>query len=106
MRLARKKIIDKLGVGNSVRLRKLSDGEFLIFAKREISKLFAEGVTEKSPEKFGDIMEIINNVCDVINIDFYECMKARSDKRFSEGVYIPVVFSEEFSSDLREGPEN
>ena len=93
-------------VGDSVKISKISEGEFLVFAKREISKLFAEGVTEKSPEKFGDIIEVINNVCDIINIDFYECMKIRSNKRFKEGIYVPVVFSEEFSSDSKEGPES
>jgi len=102
MRLARKKVIDSLETGKTVQLKKLSEGEFLIYAKREIGLLFAEAVTENSAEKFGDMMEIINNVCDVINIDFYESMKSRTDKRFKEGIYVPVLVSEVSSSDLKE----
>ena len=102
MRLARKKILDSLEPGQLLKLKKINEGEFLSYAKREIGLLFAEGVTEKSPEKFADILEIINNVCTVINIDFYECMKIKSEKRFSDGNYFEAIFSTEYVCDQEE----
>ena len=101
MRLARKKVIEHLKDGETIQLKKLSEGEFLIYAKKEIGLLFAEAITEKSAEKFGDLIEIINNVCDVVNIDFYESMKFRTEKRFKEGIYVPILVSEVSFSDSK-----
>lgn len=102
MRLARKGILDSFETGKVLKIKKISEGEFISYSKKEIGLLFAEGVTEKSAEKFADLMEVINSVCKVLKIDFYECMKIRSEKRYKNGEYINAVFDSEFIHDQEE----
>jgi len=87
MRPIRDKKISKMEPGDSLIVKKVSKPEFLIYAKAEVAALFAEGVSLSDPEKFADILEIINNVCDIIKIDWYECQKIKSSKRWEEGSY-------------------
>lgn len=87
MRLLRSKFSSNLPAGKEAKIRKINEAEFLVYSKKEIGLLFAEAVTEQSHDKFSDIIELINNVCEKLNIDFYECMRVRTEKRFKEGKY-------------------
>tara|TARA_B100001094_G_C18161531_1_gene789658 strand:+ start:1225 stop:1509 length:285 start_codon:yes stop_codon:yes gene_type:complete len=79
--------MEKMEVGDSCVIKKLNEAEFILHAKQEINQLFAEAVTAKSHEKFADILEIINCVCETLGMDWYECSKIKSAKRWDSGVY-------------------
>tara|TARA_B100000282_G_scaffold250067_1_gene194257 strand:+ start:63 stop:371 length:309 start_codon:yes stop_codon:yes gene_type:complete len=87
MRLVRKKEISRLKDGECIVIKKISLPEFLLHAKREVSELFAEAVTSKDHEKFADILEVLNSTCDLLQMDWYECSKIKSTKRWEEGKY-------------------
>ncbi len=87
MRLFRNKKIEKMNDGESLTIKKLSEPEFLIYAKKEISTLLAEGVSLSDPEKIADLLEVVNNVCELVKIDWYECQKIKSSKRWEDGTY-------------------
>ena len=91
MRLKRSKFVSNVPYGKDIKLRRITEPEFLIYAKKELGLMFAEAVTEKSPERFADIVELVNNVCEKLNIDFYDCMRIRTEKRFKEGKYEDVL---------------
>ena len=73
--------------GDSLKIKKLSEPEFIVYAKKEISMLFAEGVSLSDPEKFADLLEVINSVCEIVKINWYECQKIKSSKKWEEGNY-------------------
>lgn len=73
--------------GESYLVKKVNTAEFILYAKREISELFAEGVTLKSHDKFADILEILNAVCEALDMDWYECSKIKSAKRWEVGTF-------------------
>jgi len=85
--------------GETFRIKKVSEAEFILRVKEEISTLFAEGVSQKDPEKFSDILEMINNVCEIISIDWYECSKIKSSKRWDEGSYDCLMVAEKDQAD-------
>ena len=106
MRLVRKKFLESLDLGKEYSIKKISESEFLIYAKREINLLFAEGVTEKDPEKFADLIELINSACEILKIDFFECTKIRSEKRWKDGKFDCILASKPDRVDLEEEPES
>jgi len=87
MRLIRNKKLSQLKCGETYILKKISEAEFLLYAKKEIAHLFAEGVTQKNHEKFADLLEIIHATCNLLDIDWYECSKSKSEKKWSDGSY-------------------
>ena len=99
MRLIRSKKFHSLKDGEQLLVKKLSEPEFILKAKMEISKLFAEGVSFKDPEKFADLMEIVNNVCTIVNIDWYECSKIKSRKKWEDGTYECFLAAKEVKPD-------
>ena len=106
MRLVRKKFLENLDLGKEYSIKKISDPEFIIYAKREMNLLFAEAVTEKNPEKFADLIELINSICEMLKIDFFECTKIRSDKRWKYGKFDCILASKATMTDLGEESEN
>ena len=102
MRLVRKKFLESLELGKEYSIKKISQPEFLVYIKREINLLFAEGVTEKNPEKFADLMELINSTCEILKIDFFECTKIRSEKRWKDGKFDCILASRPKRADLKE----
>lgn len=101
MRLARSKVMENMRLGESVTVKKISKPEFLIYAKKELSTLFAEAVTHKSHEKFADILELVNSTMQVLDVDWYECAKIKSSKRWEEGNYDMFLIRENNSPDLK-----
>ncbi|MBG17424.1 MAG: hypothetical protein CMB77_03645 [Euryarchaeota archaeon] len=91
MKLIRDKKIQQMSAGESYVIKKLTKPEFILYVKKEIPELFAEAVSQKSTEKFADILEMINNVCEVLNMDWYECSKIKSNKRWEFGKYSFIV---------------
>lgn len=106
MRLARKKFVENIELGKEYSIKKISQSEFLVYAKREINILFAEGVTEKNTEKFADLIELINSTCEILKIDFFECTKIRSEKRWKDGKFDCILTSKPKRADLGEEPES
>ena len=102
MRLVRTKFINEIEAGKEYSIKKISQAEFLVFAKREMNLLFAEAVTEKDPEKFSDIIELINSACEILKIDFFECTKIKSDKRWKRGKFDFILATEKDRADLKE----
>ena len=74
-------------VGEKLHVSKLSEPEFLLWAQSNISILLAEAVSTKDPGKFADLIEVVNSCCNIVNIDWYECSKLKSSKRWEEGSY-------------------
>ncbi len=99
MKLIRSKKVESFPPGETFKVRKISKEEFILRVKEEIPNIFAEGVSLKDPEKFSDILEMINNVCEIINIDWYECSKIKSSKRWSEGSYNCFMIAEKDQTD-------
>ena len=99
MRMIRSKKINSLEEGEELRVKKLSEPEFILMAKSEISYLFAEAVSLKDPSKIADIMELINNVCSSLNIDWYECSKIKTQKKWEEGTYECFIVAERVQTD-------
>ena len=93
MRLARDKLVKNLNPGKSVTVKKISEPEFIIYAKEEIATLLAEGVSNNDPEKIADLLEVVNSVCEIVKIDWYECQKIKSSKRWEEGNYNCLIAS-------------
>lgn len=87
MKLIRDKEIQHMPVGEPYIIKKINEAEFILHVKKEIPELFAEAVSQKSAEKFADILEMINNTCDILNMDWYECTKIKSNKRWESGKY-------------------
>ncbi len=77
--------MNQVNEGRKVTLKKVSEAEFLLHARSEISKLLAEAVSTSSAEKFADLLEVVNSCCDIVNIDWYEVSKIKSKKRGDEG---------------------
>ena len=93
MRLARDKLVKNLKTGKSVTVKKISEPEFIIHAKKEIATLLAEGVSNCDPEKIADLLEVVNSVCEIVKIDWYECQKIKSSKRWENGNYSCLLVS-------------
>lgn len=87
MRLTRNKVVNNMKRGESLTLKKISEPEFLVYAKKELPALFAEAVTQKSYDKFADILEIVHATLQLLEMDWYECTKVKSSKRWENGVY-------------------
>ena len=100
MRIVREKFLDSVKLGKDFQVRKITDAEFILYAKKEINTIFAEAVTESSVSKFSDILELVNNVCEILKIDYYECAKIKSEKRWKEGKYSCILSNSEAVSDL------
>ena len=77
--------------GDVYTVKKISEAEFILYIKKEIPDLFAAAITEKSHEKIADLLEMINNACDVVGIDWYECSKLKGNKRWEHGKYNSFV---------------
>jgi predicted house-cleaning noncanonical NTP pyrophosphatase (MazG superfamily) len=73
--------------GEQITLKKISEPEFILYAKKELSVLFTEAVSQKNHEKFADMLEIINKACELLKMDWYECSKIKSSKRWEAGTY-------------------
>ena len=87
MRLIRDKRVSSMGIGETLRVTKLSEPEFLLWAQDNISILMAEAVSTQDPNKFADLVEIINSCCNIVNIDWYECSRLKSSRKWEEGSY-------------------
>ena len=87
MRLIRSKKLKQIEQGDTYIYKKVSEAEFLLYAKKEIVLLFAEGVTQKNHEKFADLIEVLHSTCNMLKMDWYECSKIKSTKRWSDGEY-------------------
>ena len=73
--------------GQSFEVTKLSEPDFLLWAQSNISILLAEAVSSQDPNKFADLIEVVNSCCNIVNIDWYECSRLKSAKRWEEGAY-------------------
>lgn len=91
--------MESMNHGESVTLKKINEAEFLVYAKKELSALFAEAVTLKSHEKFADILEVVNATMQVLEVDWYECSKIKSTKRWEKGSYCMFLIGENSLSD-------
>ena len=87
MKLTREKDLKNIPPGQTYKIKKVSEAEFILYVKKELPELFAEAVSQKSTEKFADILELINNTCEILNMDWYECSKIKSSKRWEAGKY-------------------
>ena len=77
--------------GESYSIKKITKAEFILYVKKELPNLFAEAVTQKNHEKFADILEMINNTCEILNMDWHECSRLKSSKRYESGKYDCMV---------------
>ncbi len=87
MRLIRDKKIAQMKDGQSFEVTKLSEPEFLLWAQSNVSDLLAEAVSSQDPNKFADLIEVVNSCCNIVNIDWYECSRLKSTRRWEEGAY-------------------
>tara|TARA_Y100000287_G_C14172868_1_gene330788 strand:+ start:655 stop:945 length:291 start_codon:yes stop_codon:yes gene_type:complete len=87
MRLIRDKRVSAMEIGEKLNVAKLSEPEFLLWAQDNISTLLAEAVSTQDPNKFADLIEIVNSCCNIVNIDWYECSRLKSSRRWEEGSY-------------------
>ena len=91
MKLTREKDLKNILPGQVHKIKKISEAEFILYVKKELPELFAAAVSQKSSEKFADILELINNTCEILNMDWYECSKIKSSKRWESGKYGLIV---------------
>jgi len=94
MKLTREKDLKNILPGQTYKIKKVSEAEFILYVKKELPELFAEAVSQKSTEKFADILELINNTCEILNMDWYECSKIKSSKKWETGKYGLIVTEE------------
>ena len=87
MRLIRDKRISRMGEGESFNVTKLSEPEFLLWAQSSVSSMLAEAVSTCDPNKFADLIELVNSCCNIVKIDWYECSRLKSSRRWEEGAY-------------------
>ena len=73
--------------GETLSVTKLSEPEFLLWAQENISILLAEAVSTQDPNKFADLVEVVNSCCNIVNIDWYECSRLKSSRKWEEGSY-------------------
>ena len=91
MKLTREKDIKNIPQGQPYKIKRISEAEFILYVKKELPNLFAEAVSQKSTTKFADILELINNTCEILNMDWYECSKIKSSKRWESGKFGLIV---------------
>lgn len=87
MRLIRDKRVACMEEGESFNVTKLSEPEFLLWAQSNVSLLLAEAVSTADPNKFADLIELVNSCCNIVKIDWYECSRLKSSRRWEEGAY-------------------
>lgn len=87
MKLIRDKKLQQIPEGDSYAVKKISEAEFILYVKKEIPEIFTAAVTQKDHEKFADILELITATCEVLGMDWSECYRLKSSKRWEQGKY-------------------
>ena len=87
LKLIRSKYVSKIKTGETVTVQRIEDPDFLLRVSLELPELYQEAVSSKSPEKFADIVELIECVASKIEIDWSEVNKIKFNKRWESGKY-------------------